>query len=489
MYFIKHMYSMIHKRLALWIILIIIWHSFLWGQLPYTNTPAMGIAYIGNAIESTDGAIYVCWVEDKPDATNPDPNGDTDKWIGISKSADEGHTWLPETFLSLPNATSLLNPCLTQDSAGRLYLGCQAVYANGSSIVLFQSIDGGENWNSQVLFVSNYGLYNPEIVTSNGGLYLTYIAETPKGQHIYYTASANQGSDWTNPAQISSGGNWFTGNSMGFTSDGLAVAFCDSSQVFFLKGTEDSLSTPIVILDSLDIQPVTAMIASPDFEHLGLLVQDGKEFSTLYYLLSQDGGETWPDAMTLSEKGNLACGAHDNFGNLSIVSYAFPEEGQFACSAFQFEQQGQVATDTVLFSVTYGLHSIDYNIRNNQSIFFGSDGAFHAFWIGLYPDEYYLRHTFWAPEIHLENRRPLSAVSALPIGPNPFQDAVSLILPLERPGCRYILYNERGIKAGAGILTRANPQLRVENLPNGIYFLHTSCGGNELYVNKLIKIE
>jgi len=130
--------------------------------------------------------------------------------IMFQKSTDAGRTWLPADLVIRRGAPSALNPDITTDSDGNVYVVYENLYRDTAGvydrqILCVRSSDGGATWSAPARIDDNSVRYVGMIsiaADSAGYLFCAWSDWRTGYSHIWSSVSTDQGATWSRNVQV-----------------------------------------------------------------------------------------------------------------------------------------------------------------------------------------------------------------------------------------------------------------------------------------------
>lgn len=260
-----------------------------------------------------DGHVYAAWRDESAGASD----------ILVSKSTDNGQTWLPAVNVTNSLFWAYL-PCLAIDGSGIVYL----LWMESNHIQFSRSSDGGTFWIPKKTLSSPGSNYHFPALCSDteGNLYAAWIKSQGNTQEIQFCMSSDGGDNWSTPITISqnSGSNYDL--SLGLTGNGAVFAAWElwippqSYDVFLTYSTDRGETwSQTVNFSNNENYAYSARIAVDTAGNVVVIWDSEGQQGGIHLRRSIDSGNSWSDAILILGSGSFPALAVDPRGNLHIV--------------------------------------------------------------------------------------------------------------------------------------------------------------------------
>ena len=444
--------------LALFVILYLLTFKA-FSQTFDVHTISADYAYEVSAIETYDDTFIATWLADKENV-DPNDNYHYNQRIMVSKSNDEGTTWTAPVPVKV-STNRQANPELIQLPNGEILLYFMNIFETGrSTIEVFKSTNDGDSWDflSETVYKPNILQDLPRMEVFNDTLRLFVLeAEFGKENKLFARSSTDNGLTWDEGMLMKKQNDPVAHNS----------ATCSDGSVLVGWGSYDNLpvwntSTTLGFNHFSDLQPVISTpfrdydntnpftwkysaveyVTSPTTGKVGLLAYAAHNIGEIYYIPSNDYGQTWGTPQLLNEFGTMPTAAFDQDDNLHISYIEFaPANGVHDYSTFYsgiYMEDGtlsfiyQNSTDNGLtFSDPQAIiDSIEMDHANRyigifNASFVDHDNKFNTIWVDWSSNSYQLKHASPSPISNIFSS-PTQKQPVVEIFPNPTSGTVYL---------------------------------------------------------------
>ena len=187
----------------------VVWGDTLLGKrVVFTRSTDMGETFseLVDVSRSSGEAFEPEIVVDKTDQINVvwEDTAPGYKGIKFARSTDHGATFASPVPISTGPGDSV-EPQLTTDESGRIYITWSQVIAGATQLMLARSTDHGATFSApqQLSSGGNADVHKSALVASGNGVYIVYNNDAASSRQVSIIRSSNAGESFADPVQLS----------------------------------------------------------------------------------------------------------------------------------------------------------------------------------------------------------------------------------------------------------------------------------------------